>query len=40
MDSRAFLDQGFAALTDNTPLRWQRRLFEQHFLRGEIPGGS
>jgi CRISPR-associated endonuclease/helicase Cas3 len=37
MDSCEFLDQGFAALTDNSPLRWQRRLFEQHLLRGEIP---
>jgi CRISPR-associated endonuclease/helicase Cas3 len=37
MDSCEFLDQGFAALTDNSPLRWQRRLFEQYLLWGEIP---
>ena len=37
MDERAFFDGGFAALTGNTPLGWQRRLFLDHFLRGDIP---
>jgi CRISPR-associated endonuclease/helicase Cas3 len=33
----SFFDESFAALTGNAPLSWQRRLFLQHFLRGDIP---
>ena len=36
MDERAFFDVSFAALTGNAPLGWQRRLFLEHFLRGDI----
>ena len=37
MDERPFFDEAFAALTGNTPLGWQRRLFMEHFLGGDIP---
>lgn len=37
MDDRARFDESFGALTGNPPLGWQRRLFFEHFSRGEIP---
>jgi hypothetical protein len=37
MDDAAFFENGFAALTGNAPLGWQRRLFEDHFARGTTP---
>jgi CRISPR-associated endonuclease/helicase Cas3 len=37
MDASAFFDESFAALTGHAPLGWQRRLFLEHFARGDIP---
>jgi CRISPR-associated endonuclease/helicase Cas3 len=37
MNECALFDESFAALTGNIPLSWQRRLFLQYFLRGDIP---
>src|SRR5262249_25683023 len=30
-------DLQFAALTGFSPLRWQKRLFDQHFITGDLP---
>jgi CRISPR-associated endonuclease/helicase Cas3 len=37
MDESEFFDSGFRVLTSHPPLGWQRRLFTEHFVRGEIP---
>jgi CRISPR-associated endonuclease/helicase Cas3 len=37
MDERTLFERAFAASTGNVPLSWQRRLFLEHFLRGDIP---
>ena len=30
-------DRRFKELTDNAPFEWQRRLFEGHFMQGDLP---
>jgi CRISPR-associated endonuclease/helicase Cas3 len=32
-----FFDDAFHALTGKLPLRWQKRLFQEHFVKNEIP---
>lgn len=32
-----FFDQAFQSLTGSAPFGWQRRLFADHFVRGDIP---
>ncbi|MBX6425785.1 MAG: type I-U CRISPR-associated helicase/endonuclease Cas3 [Variibacter sp.] len=32
-----YFEQGFRALTGQSPFGWQRRLFAAHFVRGEVP---
>jgi CRISPR-associated endonuclease/helicase Cas3 len=38
MESRADFDAAFAALTGHSPLGWQRRLYEEHFVPARLPG--
>jgi hypothetical protein len=37
MSGGASFDQAFAALTGHPPFGWQRRLYTEHFARGEVP---
>lgn len=37
MDERAVFDESFAALTGHRPLDWQRRLFLERLIRGDVP---
>jgi CRISPR-associated endonuclease/helicase Cas3 len=37
MDSRLFFDRGFETLSGNLPLAWQRRLFLEHLVHGDVP---
>jgi CRISPR-associated endonuclease/helicase Cas3 len=37
MDERALFEESFQALTGNSPLSWQTRLFVEHFSRGDVP---
>ena len=37
MSGGASFDQAFAALTGHPPFGWQRRLYAEHFARGEVP---
>lgn len=37
MGSRDFFYEGFRALTGHAPMSWQQRLFEQHFVSGDLP---
>lgn len=37
MSARTFFDDGFQALTGKSPLGWQRRLFEEHFVHSDVP---
>jgi hypothetical protein len=36
-NDEALFERTFSALTGHAPLSWQRRLFLEHFLRGDIP---
>lgn len=36
-EANAFLERHFTHLTGHPPMRWQARLFRQHFLHGELP---
>lgn len=37
MTTSAWFDEAFEVLTGFSPMGWQRRLFQDHFLRGDIP---